>query len=188
MRGDHQSIIGFTEAELGLFVAVVFLAMAVLHRPDVRPGPKQVIVNESELQSLRKDANEANAQRHLANELKKQLEESNWRLKALERAPSQKTLRSRAVPSCREKGIVCGDLFAVIIRGSDRFQVGKDTYDLDELINRFDPELKIAEKSGCKHSIRIYYREGISADELTDGINALKGYFYGGPSGPAPNG
>ena len=55
---DRQSIIGFTEAELGLFLAVIFLMLALNpggRSGPKRPAPRQLALSIPDIQSQKKN-------------------------------------------------------------------------------------------------------------------------------------
>jgi len=171
---DKQSIIGFTEAELGLFVAILVFIIA---------GLKYQAVSRNDLSAI--------SSVPLLNQKVQSLAKENLELRARldsvqNNAKADTKLRSHAAPSCKERGISKGFLFDVIIKGPDTFQVGSNDLDSEALYDSFDSQIQAAEVAGCKHTIRVFYSPGVTTPEYLAARKTLERFFYPKDSGAAP--
>ncbi len=176
---DKYSVIGFTEAELGLFVAIlIFIIAAAGPRSDVSStGKSQSTPSATSMPNLESLSRQIEA-------LTKENRRLQARLALLE-AEAQKTsaLRSRQLPSCKEKRLTKGFLFDVVITGPESFQVGSRKYDFDALIDNFDSQISSAKAAGCVHTIRVFYVPGVSLSDYLGSLDELRQYFYPSDSG-----
>jgi len=150
---DRQSVIGFTEAELGLFIAILFLALFV-SGPSKNPGPQDVTLPKTTVDSLRQRVRVLTLQ-----------------------IDTLRGRRSRKRPSCREKGIASDYLLDVGVLSSSNFQVGRSVYTIRQLLQAVRSSLDSAATAGCVHEIRLRYRPGLSAEEYDTAVRTLVPYF-----------
>jgi hypothetical protein len=162
-----QSIIGFTEAELGFFVALVLIGLYVKVRPLAKgvTGPTitvsvDTLVKLSTAKSILRDS---------------------LRL-ARRQADSLKTIVDsvagvRRIPTCQERGIIAGDLDTITVLGGNSFVVDGETYDLLRLRLHFQTNLEEAREVNCLHMVSVRPPPGLE-DMSTRGQKALQRYFY----------
>jgi hypothetical protein len=174
---EGQNIIGFTEAELGLVIAVLFIAVAIWKNPLEEPQPAKTTAVKPDPRYLQ---SKLDAERIHTRELEDKLRHLQLAAK------DNKDLRSRQKPTCKEKGVASGDLLNAVVLGPDRFQVGQNTYDLGQLLKSVAPDMEAAKQAGCLHTIRIYYAKGIGIDDFDQGRRVLRNHFYGDSFGPEP--
>jgi len=190
---DRQSIIGFTEAELGLFAAILLLIFSIhpVSRPIRPPDRERPIPQDrttpsigafQKLSQQNKDLLQGKDQTDKQNI---DLSEENRRLQ--QEIDKLKGLKSRQRPACTEKGLATGFLFGVTIVGADNFRIGDSTFDLAGLLRQFGPQLSAAAKAGCVQSIRAYYDRDLSLDDSIEARKALQLHFYLAEGGEAPN-
>jgi hypothetical protein len=175
---DSQSIIGFTEAELGFFIAILILIIAVKQTPEAQPknselrrpaigfqldeANRKVLVLEQQLADVR---NQRTLDVATIAKLEKELDK-------LQR------LRSPQLPTCTYKKVADGPILTVVIRGADVFQIGSLTYDLEDLREKADADLARGKAAGCRQVIRVSYAPSISEADAFAARKALQQDFY----------
>lgn len=168
----QQSIIGFTEAELGFFAAILLL-LVLIQKPKDHPvavplptpstmRPSIEMVPRHDLDRLQRE-NER---------LKNQLVDANEQLTKL------KGLRSHQKPSCIEKKVANNYLFDVTIEEENIFVVDGQQYSFASLMTKFAAQTAEASHLGCAHSIRVFHGEDVSADDYVSARKTLSGYFF----------
>src|SRR6266511_6189547 len=150
---DRQSVIGFTEAELGLFIAILFLALFV-SAPGKNADPPYVTLPKATVDSLRQRVQV----------LTLQLDTLRGR-------------RSKQRPSCREKGLTNDYLLDVGVLSASSFQVGRRVYNAAQLLESVRSSIDRALSAGCVHQIRVRYRSGLSAGEYDEAVRTLERHF-----------
>ncbi len=94
-------------------------------------------------------------------------------------------LRSRLRPSCVEKGIVSGPLFAVTIRGRDQYQIsGGPPMSFEQILAEQRRALALALSSGCRHRVDVFYGVGVSGIEYDEALRRIRREFYVEMRGP----
>lgn len=183
---DRQSIIGFTEAELGLFVAILFLVLAlaggpnekdISHVPEPPPSADSSPPRSEDLiRSLEEQLARSKDQisRHAAKIT--ELERELATLKS--EREKQQNLRSRQIPTCTEKKVAAGPIRDVIVMGANSFHVGSSTHNLQSFLETVKTERLQADKEQCRHVIRVYYSPNLSGPETLSTRIALSQYFY----------
>lgn len=175
---QRQTVIGFTEAELGFFLVFAMLLLFLVTRRPVfaTAGPTDsVTVATHTLDSLQRQANAANTVQQQRDSLRQRLAELGDTGK-----------RSRMTPSCKEKGLATGPLFDATVRGIDDFELGGDRLDAASIRQRFSAELARSAAAGCRHTARLFYAPGLSADMLQSGMQHLARFVYVGVAGARP--
>ena len=184
---DRQSIIGFTEAELGLFVAILFLVLALAGGPDDK-GTSQI--PKPNLTPQPPEPTSAADHIHLLKEQVAQLEDKTSRdavkigddaikIAELEREIEKlRGLRSRQTPACTERNVAKGSIRDVTIVGPNSFQVGPSTYHLGGFLDTVAAELRQAKAAQCQQVIRVLYSSTLSMPDSLAARKALTRYFY----------
>jgi hypothetical protein len=163
---DRQSIIGFTEAELGLFV--VFFVLMLGPKATPTENGDAVSVPRSELDSLRATASRV-----------PDLEDQVAQLQVTN--DSLSGLRSSLTPPCKEKKGTFPRRFLledVVVEGPDSFSVAGRSLTLDKLLARVDEQLRKARRIDCTHEITV--RQGLEVDRKVfyRAQRALRRDFY----------
>ena len=145
---DSQSIIGFTEAELGFFLVLMFVLIWA-----ISPAVADTGISADSAALLEKRAIILAA----AND------SARRRLKQLERAAD--SMRSTILPSCRSKAIVRGPLMYVTAVGAGRFILGRDTVPFGAIAEQTANARAVARSVGCVHQIRFAVAGNVLAAE-----------------------
>ncbi len=172
---DRQSIIGFTEAELGFFVAILLFAFLVEHRAyiNAKPPPQNV-----SLESDKSHARIKELESLLSHSLKRRSELASQNKDLLKEIKELTGVRSHQKPSCTEKRLEKGFLFDVTVEGANSFVIGDKLTDLDGLLNSVESRLENADREGCVESIRVFYSDKVSTPESLAARKALQRRFY----------
>jgi hypothetical protein len=163
---DRQSIIGFTEAELGFFLALLCLILFVIaaakpNPPPQPPEPKGAVIPQDSLDRLLHE-----------------LHASAQRIATLEATiDTLRDRRSRITPSCSEKGIASGPLFTVAVISPNRFRLDGAPVSIEEILARTQAERAAAKRAGCVHAVRVAYLSSLSASQLDAGWKLLDPEF-----------
>ncbi len=147
---------GFTEAELGLFLVLVLLAAAVGASPSETATPRRSTLDSGMARVAALDS----ALRITRDSLQR-----------------LRDLRSRQTPTCRERNLADGPLFTVTVLGSNRFQIGAEVLTLQGIQGRFRNEMGIARAQKCRHQIQVRHDSHVSADDLWTAFRALRKDF-----------
>jgi hypothetical protein len=175
---DRQSIIGFTEAELGFFAAILLLAVFLehRHRSPTLPTPHsegRTIAPEqthARIVSLERRLAELQSSRSQLMREREKLETEIQRIKGL---------RSRQKPSCRERGVTKDFLFNVTVEGSNSFKIGETVTNLAGLLRSAGARLELAKQADCVESVRIFYDYGrVSLAQAVIARRSLQEHFY----------
>lgn len=151
MTDQQQSVIGFTEAELGFFLAMMLLLLFVIGQathpsersttaqvPETTMVRAQVLEMKSALDRLRADSVE-----------KAHLESGIW-------------------PACdsKERQLTTGPLFHVLLLDDGRLRLGAVPVTARELATRYSSDLQRAQSSRCRHRIVLDFAAALPADLL----------------------
>jgi hypothetical protein len=167
-QAESQTIIGFTEAEIGLVLAAVFLVLWLLasstsHRV-VSPRTAIETISRDSLEHLR-----ARADSLLA------------RNASLERSlDSLRGKHSRMTPSCEETHAASGPLFTVHVAGNNAFVVDGAEYNWSSLLERTALARAAAAKVRCRHQVLVSTAPDISAAAFDQALRLLRSQFYVG--------
>ncbi len=142
-----QTVIGFTEAELGFFLVLVVLGTLVAGSKSPPPD----VVPKTEYDSLRHELDRAR--------------------------DSLQKLKSRIMPSCRDKGFAQSILFRVSISGSDQFVLNGSLVSLADLHREFGEQMQAARTRGCIHEIDVMRGRSLTASDLWAGLLRLRRDF-----------
>ncbi len=142
-----QTVIGFTEAELGFFLVLVVLGTVIV---GTRP-PSSETVPKTQYDSLQHELDRAR--------------------------DSLQKLRSRILPSCRVKGVAEGILFRASINGRDQFVLNGRLVSLADLHREFYTQMRAATAGGCIHEIDLMLGKSVTASELWVGLVRLRRDF-----------
>jgi len=189
---DRQSIIGFTEAELGFFVAILLFAFVFEHRVNTdKPKPQPTVQSVEKAPTLKFEnlpdlSLELNKSSARIKELESLLADSLLRRSQLasqsedlqKQINQLKGLRSRQTPTCIAKKIEKGFLLDVTVQSANSFVTGEKLTDLDGLLNSVEPRLEAAEREGCVESVRVFYSDRVSTSDSLVARRALQQYFY----------
>lgn len=130
---DRQSIIGFTEAELGLTLALVALALWVTSLPI--PPRASVVEISSSADSAYKDS-------------------ARLFRGALGTIDSLQRL-SIKTPHCTERGYPTEYIASIVIRGRNTFEIHGRTTDWNGVLASLSVELNFAHENKCRHSVSV---------------------------------
>ena len=160
---ERQTIIGFTEAELGFFLAILALLFLVVLSEPTETDPPVVEVPEDSLTSL---ASRISRQEQMADSLRAEL--------AIIREGS-----SDMTPYCYEPrvGIATGPLLTVKILSPETFEVQGDTVDRAGLRERTAGDRAAASRAGCVHEVLVDFLPELTASELHLGRRFLSSMF-----------
>ena len=158
---DAQTIIGFTEAELGLVLATVFLALwlGATAKPKLKPIPTPQVPVIS--------ADSGNA--------------LIAKLDSLTRiVNSLRLLRSETPPSCIETKVIVSPVAKITVLSDDKFR--KDGLDLSlswvALKENLQPFIDEAQKAGCKHIVQVSALPSVPGPLLISAVRKLQLEFY----------
>jgi hypothetical protein len=171
---ERPSIIGFTEAELGFFLALLCLVLLAVAAPAVGTPPEEPETEEV----VPADS---------ADRLERRLAAAEQRIDSLRTVlDTLRDRRSRITPSCVERGAAGGPIGTVTIHGPDRFGWRGDRLTRAELLAVTAAERSRARAARCVHQLRVHYEAGLDAASLDSGWRALAGEFRLIRSGAAP--
>lgn len=163
-EAESQTIIGFTEAELGLVLAVVFLVLWVVgNRPIAKAQEPPVAV-------VTKDSADRLAAR--ADSLAAMNEVLELTLDSL------RPKRSRMAPSCTEVRVANGPLLTVRVEGSNTYVVEGKSYTWAQLLEFTSLARAAAVHAKCRQQIRVTTDPDISAEAYNRALRRLRGQFY----------
>ena len=137
---DRQSIIGFTEAQLGFLLVLVFIVLWFVTTPPAvaRPqAPKVAMVPKDSAEMLIRQI--ARMQHELD------------------------SLRSPILPSCKSKGITNGPLLKVIALGRDSFRVEDKPVSAEASARETRVARAAADAAGCRHEVLFGVSPELSA-------------------------
>lgn len=167
MRERQSNIIGFTEAELGIFIAIlVLIIVSAKHQTQAMPVSKPT-PSASAFPTPNVEAT--------ISALKQKNLDLQHEIAALQNKPG---LRSRSTPTCKEKGIANGPIFRTTIEGRDSFRIGDDVYDIDGLRTAFSAQISAAKAVGCSHVVYVYYGSGVTLPDYLAAVDELNQEFY----------
>jgi hypothetical protein len=158
---ERQSLIGFTEAELGFFLVLLGIVLWVTTAgasPPVTPPVGVQIAPESlaALQAARARLVAAERQRD-----------------SLRRVVD--SLRSPIWPSCRSRGLARGSLGTIIALGANRYRWDTDTITVAQLGARTQSARAAAEQAQCRHEVVLGFRRDLSAPEYEASRRGVQG-------------
>jgi hypothetical protein len=164
-EADSQTIIGFTEAELGLVLALVFLVLwLVSSRPAIaidKAPPTAVVPKDS------------------ADLLAARVESLMVVNAALELSlDSLRPKRSRLAPSCAEAHVADGPLFTVRVEGVDSYLIDGQAYTWSGLLEKSALARAVAARAKCRQQIRVSTDPSISAAAYSTALRRLRSEFY----------
>jgi hypothetical protein len=175
---DRQSIIGFTEAELGFFLAILFALLYVLATVPARADDGAVVEMEQipadSLLALRDSLARITEERDTVAAARERLAAEQRRLEerrlTLEDSLGEIRKKSNITPNCTEKGLATGPLFRVVILGRDAFLVEGRTVPLSGVRAHAAEALQAAHAAGCIHRINV----GFAGDVQTEDYDAAR--------------
>jgi hypothetical protein len=156
---DRQSIIGFTEAELGLILTLVALALWATALPK-QATKDAITVPKERLEALEDTARLAR----------------NWKQTrdSLLRSVGK---RSNLTPTCQEKGYDIAVIATITVLGNDNFEMNGEVSSIVEILNQLDEQQQFANAHGCRHGIIVKGKPGLSVEQFTPGFSSLRRYF-----------
>lgn len=165
---DRQSVIGFTEAELGLVLALIFLALWIVTQAKVRPQrPGVVEVANGEIVALKDSATRVR-------DVAAALDAAHDSVRLL-----RDSIRgiSNQTPRCIERGYSDRFLGTVTIRGPNDFEIDATRSDIDGVLTHFRDPLAWAEKHGCRHSVQVRAVPELAVKDFTPAFRLLREHF-----------
>lgn len=150
---ERQSIIGFTEAELGFALAMLCLALWASGLKKPKPTLARVRTQRQAVVS-------ADSARKLER-----------KLAALQRTVD--SLHSPILPNCQSRGIISGPLLSLTALGSGRYRVASDTLTLGALRSITARARERALAAKCVHQVVLSFLQGLSAPEYERSRQAI---------------
>lgn len=152
--GDSQGIIGFTEAELGFFLALLCIVLWVASMPAAAETSR-VEIRADSLARLQTSAKSAAA-------LRKKVDSVTSALATTNRVVD--SLRSRLLPHCAAVGKATGPIATVEVYSDRKLVMDGQSMTMDELRTRTDALRKPVE-GVCMQQIVVRFADGLSARE-----------------------
>ena len=87
-------------------------------------------------------------------------------------------LKSRALPSCIEKGLSRGFLFHVKIVGENNYLIDGEDLTYREILRRYKEDIAFAKENGCVHSISVETDENLEAAAYIKALKRIQMEFY----------
>jgi hypothetical protein len=138
---DRQSVLGFTEAQLGFFLVLLFVVVWAAVGPSDKPPTRDHLTADSAGKLI-----------SLIGDLQRKADSLQQKADSLE---------SPIWPSCASKRIAPGVLLTVIAIGDGLFRVGDDTLDFGELAAHTEEDRAEAYGLRCRHEVRFGYRHDL---------------------------
>jgi hypothetical protein len=152
---ERQSIIGFTEAELGFFLAILCMmllsaniSVARQTKPKPTPPTKAVVMVPAD------SANRLAA-----------------RMARLQRIVD--SLNSPIWPSCQSRGIAKGPILSLIALHGNRYRLGADSVNIEAIAAVTAESRKQATSAKCRQVVQLSYLADLSAAEYERARQAL---------------
>jgi hypothetical protein len=156
---DRQSIIGFTEAELGLILTLVALALWATALPK-HGAAETIAVSKERLEALEDTARFARVWRNSRDSLLRSVAK-----------------RSNLTPTCREKGYTTDVIATITVLGHDNFEMNGEVQSITDVLTMLSEEQMFAQHKGCRHGIVVRGKVGLPVEEFTPGFSSLRKYF-----------
>jgi hypothetical protein len=165
---DRQSIIGFTEAELGLVLALIFLALWVDAQAKIRPQvPGVVEVSQRDLGVLRDSVQQGS----------KAIVTLAVTRDSLRRLRDSLSGISNQTPRCIERGYSERFLGEILIRGRNDYEIGGRRTDLSGVLAHFAEPLAWAKAHRCLHAVRVSGVPELAVKDYTPALRAIRQRF-----------
>lgn len=144
---------GFTEAQLGLLLAVLFLFLFVRERKHAVAATevRDTLLAVAVLDSIH----------HALDSVTAELVVRTTTSDSLRRV-----LKSTITPSCIEKRLIGGPLLTVTVIAEDRFRTGGRVVAAEELSRQLAPQLAEARVAECVHQVVVDFVRGLSAIQI----------------------
>jgi hypothetical protein len=140
----NSSVLGFTEAELGFFLAllclVLWVASAVPPPPPKPKEPKPTFTVTAESAAV----------------LQQKIDEMQRMVDSL---------KSPILPSCKSKGVAKGPLLALTAISAGSFRLSADTVNVSRISALTANDRIRAASVGCVHEIRLNFLRSLSAPD-----------------------
>ncbi len=85
--------------------------------------------------------------------------------------------RSNLTAPCSERGLK-DILFGVVIQGRDLYVVNGERTTFEGIQVTYAAELAEAKRLQCRHSVKVFYREGVDIDDYNFSLNRIRSVFY----------
>ena len=170
---DRQSIIGFTEAELGFFLALLMLALVVAASDSASAADTAAAEGRESIARAEHEATRANERAAAAESL---VVASRGQISKLK--DSINTLTRPGTPSCIEKRVASAPVADLVVLSASEFALGGERLDASTVLARFASELAIGEQNGCRQVIRLRPRPGVDGVALLTARDRLTTRFY----------
>lgn len=177
----EQSVIGFTEAELGFFLVLLCVVLWAAGASDAdaarhdgvttAPEPPTVplaAIAEDSLAALRADRERLADAVRVRDSLRRIVD----------------SLRSPIWPSCRSRGVADGPLATLVALGDGRYRIDAETLDVRGVAERTADARRRAGSATCRHEVRLGFRRDLAAPEYErarPGVGALGLRLLPGP-------
>jgi hypothetical protein len=140
---NRSSVLGFTEAELGFFLALLCLVLWVGTAKPPQPPPP----SKTQVPTISPDSAAA----------------LQARLAKLQHLVD--SLKSPILPTCRSKGVIAGPLLSVIALPGDNYRLNGETVPFEDVATSTAEARANAKAAGCVHEIRLGFLETMSAPD-----------------------
>lgn len=158
--GDSQGIIGFTEAELGFFLALLCIVLWVASMPAAAET-NRVRIRADSLAHLQTSARSAVA-------LRKKVDSVTTALAATNHVVD--SLRSRLLPHCAAVGKASGPIATVEVYPDRKLLMDGESMTMEQLRTRTEAVRKPVEGI-CMQQIVVRFADGLSARE-SEGVRS----------------
>ena len=158
----QKNVIGWTLIEL-VFLLAFFIFPSYLSMRE--SSQKKVIQLETNLDSATQEIRNLQEERTV---LKSKIEDLEKKDK----------LKSKALPSCIEKGLSNRFLFRVKILGENRYLIDNEELTYREILRRYKSDIAFANQNGCVHSIRVETEKNLDASAYIRALKRIQMSFY----------
>ncbi len=149
-------ILGFTEAELGFVLAVLFVALAGSQVVRAAEADEKLAMAEQQLDSLRTAADSLDS---LVKELRGRT--------------------SRLDPYCHERGEPDIVIASVTVLGGGRFSLGGRILTYQGVVEALDRWVSVAREKACRFAIDVVSADDLTVDEFLSARTPLaREWFY----------
>jgi hypothetical protein len=162
---ESQVVIGFTEAQLGIVLAALFLVLWIGAAEAQKPEPtRQKASVDISADSARNLNRLALRQTAVADSLRAIVD-------------SLRPKRSRLIPSCKERGLAGGVLLAVYVLGADRLVVDGTQYTWDGFRRLTSADREQARRNGCIHEVSVSPSPEMPAHSYNTALKRIRSVF-----------
>lgn len=162
---DRQSVIGFTEAELGLVLALVALALWVIAEAKALPATAhaRTVISVAQKRALQDSA--------------RMYRRSIAVQDSLQRTVVELKRRSNQTPTCFELKYPERYIASVMVLGPGQFEIDGERVNFSGLMARLAHPQEFALKNRCRHAVHVTGAPGLTVEQYTPGLRAIRARF-----------